>query len=80
MLEISLACFDTKVNDRECMCERERERESVLCLHFRVGIELPTIDVSYENMSVEADFYVGNRAADAARNFVEVLDHCRPKY
>lgn len=41
-----------------------------------VGIELPTIEVRYENLSVDADCYVGSRALpslwNAARNFVEV--------
>ena len=41
-----------------------------------VGIELPQIEVRYENLSVEADCYIGNRAlpslTNVARNFVEV--------
>lgn len=41
-----------------------------------VGIELPTIEVRYENLSVDADCYVGSRALpslwNATRNFVEV--------
>lgn len=42
----------------------------------RVGIDLPTIEVRYENLSIEADCYVGDRALpsnwNTARNFVEV--------
>jgi hypothetical protein len=41
-----------------------------------VGIELPTIEVRYENLSVDADCFVGSRALptlwNAARNFAEV--------
>ncbi|KAG0577997.1 hypothetical protein KC19_5G197200 [Ceratodon purpureus] len=40
-----------------------------------VGIELPTIEVRYENLSVDADCYVGSRALptlwNSARNFAE---------
>ena len=49
-----------------------------------VGIELPTIEVRYENLSVDADCYVGSRALptlwNSARNFAEVVStftsHC----
>jgi len=42
----------------------------------RVGIQLPTIEVRYENVCVEAECYVGDRAlptlVNAARNALEV--------
>jgi hypothetical protein len=42
----------------------------------RVGIQLPTIEVRYENVCVEAESYVGDRAlptlVNAARNALEV--------
>ncbi|XP_043709750.1 ABC transporter G family member 42-like [Telopea speciosissima] len=41
----------------------------------RVGIQLPTVEVRFENLTVEADCYIGNRALptlpNAARNLVE---------
>lgn len=43
---------------------------------FRVGIELPTIEVRYENLTIEADCYVGDRALptllNSTRNIFEV--------
>lgn len=44
--------------------------------YYRVGIELPTIEVRYDNLSIEADCYVGNRALptlwNVTRNMIEV--------
>ncbi|XP_042501406.1 ABC transporter G family member 42-like [Macadamia integrifolia] len=41
----------------------------------RVGIQLPTVEVRFENLTVEADCYIGNRALptlpNAARNLAE---------
>lgn len=34
----------------------------------RVGIDLPTIEVRYENLSVEAEAYVGNRGLPTILN------------
>jgi ABC-type multidrug transport system ATPase subunit len=43
----------------------------------KVGIELPTIEVRYENLTIEADCYVGDRALpsnwNTTRNFVEMV-------
>lgn len=43
----------------------------------RVGIELPTIEVRYENVSIDANCFVGGRALptlkNATINFLEVL-------
>jgi hypothetical protein len=43
----------------------------------RVGIELPTIEVRYEQLTVEADVIVAGRALptlwNAATNFLQVL-------
>jgi len=42
----------------------------------RVGITIPTIEVRYENLSIDADCYVGNRALptllNSTQNFFEV--------
>ena len=42
----------------------------------RVGIELPTIEVRYENLTVQANCYVGNRGLptllNETRNMIEV--------
>lgn len=41
----------------------------------RVGIKLPTVEVRYENLSVEADCQIGNRAIpslpNVTRNLIE---------
>jgi len=46
------------------------------CLMYRVGIELPTVEVRYQNLKVDAQCYVGNRALptlwNATRNILEV--------
>jgi hypothetical protein len=43
----------------------------------KVGIEMPTIEVRYENVSIDADCYVGNRALPTlwnnTQNFFEVM-------
>lgn len=42
----------------------------VLCvtLLFRVGIQLPTIEVRYENLMVDAKCFVGSRALPTLKN------------
>ena len=44
---------------------------------FRVGIEIPKIEVRYEKLSVEGDVHVGSRALptlfNVALNSIEVL-------
>ncbi|KAJ0713453.1 putative P-loop containing nucleoside triphosphate hydrolase [Helianthus annuus] len=44
---------------------------------FWVGITLPTVEVRFQNLTIEADCYVGDRALpslpNAARNMVESL-------
>ena len=37
---------------------------------FRVGIELPTIEVRYEHIDVEVETYVGSRALPTFINFI----------
>jgi len=61
------------------VCCLHAENLTIVCMCVcacRVGIELPTIEVRYENLSIEADCYVGNRALpsnwNTARNFFEV--------
>ncbi|KAI3765795.1 hypothetical protein L2E82_15839 [Cichorium intybus] len=58
-----------------------RELTRVLLLHHRsitwVGISLPTVEVRFQNLSVEADCHVGDRALptliNSARNIIESL-------
>lgn len=37
-------------------------------LQYRVGLEIPKIEVPYENLSVEGDVYVGSGALPTLRN------------
>lgn len=42
---------------------------------FRVGLDLPTIEVRYEHLSVDAEAYVGGRALPTVFNFmVNILE------
>jgi ABC-transporter N-terminal len=47
------------------------------CTVDRVGIELPTIEVRYENLSIDAETHVGSRGlptlVNATMNTIEVL-------
>lgn len=36
---------------------------------YRVGIDLPTIEVRFENLKVEAEAYVGSRSLPTLINF-----------
>ena len=36
---------------------------------FRVGVDLPTIEVRYEHVTVEAEAHVGSRALPSFINF-----------
>jgi len=38
------------------------------CSNFRVGIRLPTVEVRFQNLTVEADSYVGSRALPTLPN------------
>lgn len=40
-----------------------------LLLQHRVGLEIPTIEVRFEHLNVEADVYVGRRALPTMFNF-----------
>ncbi len=57
-------------------CTKCNENVCLLVSFTRVGIQLPTIEVRYENVCVEAECYVGDRAlptlVNAARNALEV--------
>lgn len=49
-----------------------------MCLFgIRVGLELPKIEVRFEDLSVEADAYVGSRALptllNSTLNIIEVI-------
>lgn len=51
--------------------------EFVCCVRlFRVGIELPTVEVRYENLTVKANCHVGTRGLptlwNVFRNIIEV--------
>ncbi|PIA39226.1 hypothetical protein AQUCO_02700421v1 [Aquilegia coerulea] len=58
-------------NDNERFLRRLRNRTD------RVGIEIPTIEVRFEHLSIEADAYIGSRAIptllNATLNAIEVL-------
>lgn len=41
----------------------------IIRLYFRVGINLPTIEVKYEHLTVEADINTGSRALPSFINF-----------
>ena len=45
---------------------------------YRVGLDLPTIEVRYEHLSIDAEAYVGGRALPTVFNFIvnilEVID------
>jgi hypothetical protein len=50
--------------------------ECVICwvLLCRVGIELPTIEVRYENLEIDADCFVGGRALPTLSNsFLNIM-------
>ncbi|TVU38823.1 hypothetical protein EJB05_12215, partial [Eragrostis curvula] len=68
--ELMERVFKAVEDDNERLLRRFRDRLD------RVGIELPQIEVRYENLSVEADVYVGKRALptllNAAINLLEV--------
>jgi hypothetical protein len=53
----------------------------MICFSFRVGIDIPTIEVRYERLTVEAEAYVGSRALPTFTNFtigaVEVNLSCK---
>lgn len=51
-----------------CQLE-ERFSFSVSLICFRVGIDLPTIEVRFENLNVGAETYVGARAMPTILNF-----------
>lgn len=45
------------------------------CGWFRVGLDLATIEVRYEHLSVDAEAYVGGRALPTVFNFlVNILE------
>lgn len=47
---------------------------SVCC---RVGIDLPTVEVRFENVKIEAEAYVGSRALPTFLNFfINIAEVC----
>jgi hypothetical protein len=48
----------------------------VFSSHYRVGLDIPTIEVRYQNLKIDAEAFVGSRALpsfiNAATNVVEV--------
>ncbi|TVU38824.1 hypothetical protein EJB05_12216, partial [Eragrostis curvula] len=68
--ELMERVFKAVEDDNERVLRRFRDRLDL------VGIELPQIEVRYENLNVEADVYVGKRALptllNAAINVLEV--------
>ncbi|XP_057978064.1 ABC transporter G family member 29-like [Malania oleifera] len=87
MKEVDVRKLD--VNDRQEFIDRifrvaEEDNEKFL-RKFRnridkVGIQLPTVEVRFEHLTVEADCYIGNRALptlpNAARNIAESALGC----
>ncbi|XP_071731908.1 ABC transporter G family member 35-like [Rutidosis leptorrhynchoides] len=65
------AIFKVAEDDNERFLKKFRNRLD------RVGISLPTVEVRYQNLTIEADCYVGDRALptlpNAARNYIESL-------
>lgn len=47
---------------------------------YRAGIKIPTVEVRFKNLTVEADCFIGERALptlpNAARNIAEVALNC----
>ena len=41
----------------------------LLWIIFRVGIDLPTIEVRFEHLNIEAEAFVGNNALPTVLNF-----------
>eukprot|EP00897_Mesotaenium_endlicherianum_P002106 jgi/Mesen1/1923/ME000145S01008 len=63
-----------KLTGRQRMVLVERalateEQDNELLLSRLLGIELPTVEVRYQKLSVEADVFVGNRALPTLWNF-----------
>ena len=58
------------------MCSIHTGNLGWTCVVDRVGIQLPTIEVRYENLTIDADCFVGGRALptlkNAMLNFLEV--------
>lgn len=52
----------------------------IIIINCRVGITLPTVEVRFEHLTVEADCFVGDRALptlpNAARNMAETALSC----
>lgn len=47
---------------------------------YRVGIDMPTIEVKFENVTVEADVNTGSRALPSFINFhIDILEVQKPK-
>ena len=47
-------------------------------MFVRVGVELPTIEVRYQDLNVEAEAYVGSRGLPTILNtYANVLEVCR---
>ncbi|KAJ9568576.1 hypothetical protein OSB04_004542 [Centaurea solstitialis] len=63
--------FKVAEEDNERFLKKFRERVN------KVGISLPTVEVRFQNLTIEADCYVGDRALpslpNAARNYAESL-------
>ncbi|KAH9312922.1 hypothetical protein KI387_027957 [Taxus chinensis] len=57
--------------------DNEKFLKKLRCRIDRVGIEIPTVEVRFENLSVEGECFVGGRALptlwNSARNFLEAF-------
>ncbi|MCO5582935.1 hypothetical protein L7F22_036838 [Adiantum nelumboides] len=63
--------FATTDQDNEILLQRLKQRID------RVGIKLPTVEVRFQNLSVNADVHTGSRALPTLVNFVrDILENC----
>ena len=66
----ALSWLQSQDQDAERLYRKLKARQE------RVGIEQPSVEVRFENLRVQAQVYVGNRAVptviNSYRNFVEV--------
>ena len=47
----------------------------LLVLYFRVGLEMPTIEVRYENLTVKANCHIGSRGLPTLWNvFLNIVE------
>ncbi|KAF5932029.1 hypothetical protein HYC85_028200 [Camellia sinensis] len=75
--------MDQLTNTRQDLWSKDLDKKKVLITltyTHRVGINLPTVEVRFEHLTIQADCYIGNRAlptlANTARNMAESALSC----